>query len=117
MIVLVHLSGEWDSKINFLDYFMEGMVITTKNDFNGFIQKILTHINVDTSIFLEFHNKIDDDSTPMLIPNIMGMWVHMELKKGSGKFKNDPLCITWKVIDIHYHFQWLKKMMGLSIPN
>jgi len=34
----------------------------------------------------------------------MGLRVYIELKKGSGNFKDCPLCITWKAIDIHHTF-------------
>ncbi|KAH0680227.1 hypothetical protein KY284_021312 [Solanum tuberosum] len=39
---------------------------------------------------------------PMLIRNTMGLRVYIELKKGSENFKDYPLCITWKAIDIHH---------------
>ncbi|KAK6778142.1 hypothetical protein RDI58_024860 [Solanum bulbocastanum] len=32
----------------------------------------------------------------------MELRVYIKLKKGSGNFKDYPLCITWKTIDIHH---------------
>ncbi|KAG5568094.1 hypothetical protein H5410_064893 [Solanum commersonii] len=103
LIVLIHHSGEWDSTNNFVNYSMDGVVITTNIDFNRFTLLISSHLNVDTSLnSFEFHYKIDENSMPMWIRNTMGLQVYIELKKGSGNFKDYPLCITWKAIDIHH---------------
>ncbi|KAK4719804.1 hypothetical protein R3W88_018142 [Solanum pinnatisectum] len=67
---------------------MEGLVITTNIDFNGFTRLISSHLNVDTSLnSFDFHYKIEDNSMPMLIRNTMGLRVYIKLKKGSETSK------------------------------
>ncbi|KAH0773484.1 hypothetical protein KY290_010621 [Solanum tuberosum] len=103
LLVLIHHNGEWDSDNNFVNYSMEGIVVNTDVVFNGFIQLIAKHLNVDTSLnSLEIRYKLDETTIPMLIRNNMGLQVYIGLKKKTRNFKDYPLCITWKVIDIHH---------------
>lgn len=103
MVVLIHHSGEWINTNNFMNYFMDGVLITMYNDFNGFIRVISTHLNVNLFInIFEFRYKIDEDSMPISIRNILGLRVYIKLRKASTNLKHYPVCITWKIIDLDH---------------
>ncbi|MCD9560242.1 hypothetical protein HAX54_018746 [Datura stramonium] len=103
--VLIQHSGQWDENNRFEDYIMDEVVTNIDIDFYRFILLIATQLGVDISTnSSETQYEIDVDSLPMMIQNNMGLRVYFELKKQSGNFKDYPLCITWRPIDIHGGF-------------
>lgn len=95
LIVLIYHSREWDSANNFVNYSMDGVIITTIIEFNGFTRLISSHLNINTFLnSFDFHYKINENYVPMCIRNTMGLQVKIELKKGLGNFKEYPLCIN-----------------------
>ncbi|KAK6773658.1 hypothetical protein RDI58_028896 [Solanum bulbocastanum] len=65
LLVFIHYNSEWDGDNNFVNYSMEGVVVNTDVVFNGFIQLIAKHLNVDTSLnSLEIRYKLDETTIP-----------------------------------------------------
>ncbi|XP_075088205.1 uncharacterized protein LOC142170246 [Nicotiana tabacum] len=100
--ILIQHGRRWDNNNRFVDYSVEGVVISTETKFIDFISTISKQLMVDTTInLLEIQYKCDEDSPPMMIHNDMGLRVYIELKKKNYAFNEYPLCLTVKEKDMH----------------
>ncbi|XP_070009977.1 uncharacterized protein [Nicotiana sylvestris] len=100
--ILIQHGGRWDINNRFVDYSVEGMVISTETKFIDFVSTISKQLMIDTTInLLEIQYKCDEDSPPMMIHNDMRLRVYIELKKKNYAFNEYPLCLTVKEKDMH----------------
>ncbi|XP_070017356.1 uncharacterized protein [Nicotiana sylvestris] len=87
--ILIQHGGRWDSNNRFVDYSVEGVVISTETKFIDFVSTISKQLMIDTTInLLEIQYKCDEDSPPMMIHNDMGLRVYIELKKKNYAFND-----------------------------
>ncbi|OIS98669.1 hypothetical protein A4A49_60861, partial [Nicotiana attenuata] len=95
LTVLLHHSGKWNSKSNYVDYSIEGIPIKEYTSYNDLVASISNQLDTNlSSKSIKIQYKVEGNYTPIEIHNDMGYKVYVELEKENREFGMYPLCIT-----------------------
>ncbi|KAK4734635.1 hypothetical protein R3W88_008896 [Solanum pinnatisectum] len=95
LAVLVMHSGRWDSDNCYVDYTIEGVIFEESSSYKELYNAIAMQLEVDINVIkLKIEYNVEENNTPMLIHNDMGVRVYIMLKKAANDFNKYPICIS-----------------------
>ena len=83
--ILLRHSGIWESEVTYNQYKSDGIVVGENISYMNLISAIATELNIDElkkNIIIRYI--VEDNSSPMIIRNDMGVKLFIEIKKQEG---------------------------------
>ena len=83
--ILLRHSGIWESEVTYKQYKSDGIVVGKNISYMNLISAIATELNIDElkrNIIIRYI--VEDNSSPMIIRNDMGVKLFIEIKKQEG---------------------------------
>ncbi|XP_060176134.1 uncharacterized protein LOC132606576 [Lycium barbarum] len=95
--VFIKHNGVWESDHNFVNFSVNGVLITSECNFEELVSVIAKQLekDLDTNL-IDIKYLVKDGYPPMTVHNDMSVRVYIELKRMDSEFTSFPLCVTFK---------------------
>ncbi|XP_019254886.1 PREDICTED: uncharacterized protein LOC109233461 [Nicotiana attenuata] len=97
ILVFLQHDGVWESDHSFVNFAVNGILITSECKFEELVSIIATHLEKDMDTnSIDIKYIVKDGYPPMTVHNDMSVRLYIELKRKNSEFTEYPLCITFK---------------------
>lgn len=118
MAIMLLYNEQWDVSNNFVNFVVDGIIISTKASHSELVFAIATQLRIDTRIKrLEIKFRVNDRCPPMEIRNDMGLRVYFETKKANKDLGSNPLCVSMIDFSLVGTDMDIDSMNDVSIPR
>lgn len=97
ILVFLQHDGVWENDYSFVNFAVNGILITSECKFEELVSVIATHLGKDMDTnSIDIKYIVKDGYPPMTVHNDMSVRLYIELKRKNSEFTEYPLCITFK---------------------